>query len=715
MDRYLPYLPTGWIQNVHHHLVDHGIKVEMHNLWTPRIQRMNNRVIMDIVTHQIPKWAWSGINRCRLFLKATTISDITTFDGKFVPEKIRKLESSLRENSLTFPLQMRPNKKDISHWKYFIDSICCHGHLHLELGSWIRTPDQVFQYCYNEKAQQAYKRVNGKWQLFVRKSHRSRRFVPIKEWTERLPNGSIPTRAIAGYRYLIIIPDQYDDSLDGSIPEFPKNDRSTLMQNHIMGNSHIMESKMDQLKTVWHSNSGLLVGATDGGLKDMVGTGSYAIFLPGDPVPVIQGYSAEYQPRKEASSTRQELLGQLGLEYWLGELHHKWGKPRGRLRILLVTDSKASIDIMTTIPQALGIGSMLKCEMDVALEVYAQQRKMPWLQREAHKVVSHIEREESPDEFMWECNFLVDDLATKARTKFDLAELQARPSHVLPGVKIACKIDGKITNNNLYQVLQDKIAGNTLKEYLMRRNHWNESIYDDIAWGAHGKEFKRYPSIKRATLTKFIHGWLASNSRKYRDGSTTSVNCPLCGAEDSREHFFSCPHAQLNQIRGSLWKRLCTNISQSTENGCNAIFLAGISQVVGVDPPTSDTIAEWPEELREAYSAQENIGWIQVFYGRLSSRWESIATSAVSETIPGNRFSWTSKLIRWCWGFGIDLWLARNTLVHASDGVVSLQEKHMIRAKISALYEHMQPSVRYVMRYSLSLSKRWRNNRYKLK
>ena len=74
---------------------------------------------------------------------------------------------------------------------------------------------------------------------------------------------------------------------------------------------------MDQLKTVWHSNSGLVVGATDGGLKDMVGTGSYAIFIPGDPVPVIQGYSAEYQPRKEASSTRQELLGQLGLEYWL--------------------------------------------------------------------------------------------------------------------------------------------------------------------------------------------------------------------------------------------------------------------------------------------------------------------------------------------------------------------------------------------------------------
>ena len=76
----------------------------------------------------------------------------------------------------------------------------------------------------------------------------------------------------------------------------------------------------------------------------------------------------------------------------------------------------------------------------------------------------------------------------------------------------------------------------------------------------------------------------------------------------------------------------------------------------------------------------------------------------MSETIPGNRFSWTSKLIRWCWGFGIDLWLARNTLVHASDGVVSLHEKHMIRAKISALYEHMQPSVCYRRDEIFSLS-----------
>ncbi len=49
--------------------------------------------------------------------------------------------------------------------------------------------------------------------------------------------------------------------------------------------------------------------ATDGGLKDQVGTSSYALFLPQDKQVIISQSTREYQPWSSALSPKQEMLG----------------------------------------------------------------------------------------------------------------------------------------------------------------------------------------------------------------------------------------------------------------------------------------------------------------------------------------------------------------------------------------------------------------------
>ncbi len=56
----IPYLPLGWLQNIHSMLVETGIKIELSFGWRPTPQRQEDRVIMDIVHSQIPSWAWAG-------------------------------------------------------------------------------------------------------------------------------------------------------------------------------------------------------------------------------------------------------------------------------------------------------------------------------------------------------------------------------------------------------------------------------------------------------------------------------------------------------------------------------------------------------------------------------------------------------------------------------------------------------------------------------
>ncbi len=114
---------------------------------------------------------------------------------------------------------------------------------------------------------------------------------------------------------------------------------------------------------------------------------------------MLSGCAGEYQPQISASSTRQELLGQMGIEYWLDRLQRQWGTPRKSLKIILITDSQASDDIMDKMPQLGTIRNMLAPEMDEALELYIQRPKHQWIQWRVIIVEGHIDIADAPDEF----------------------------------------------------------------------------------------------------------------------------------------------------------------------------------------------------------------------------------------------------------------------------------------------------------------------------
>ena len=54
----VPYLPLGWITNLHRLLVETRVQIELSSGWIPTAQREEDRVVMDIVHNQIPEWTW---------------------------------------------------------------------------------------------------------------------------------------------------------------------------------------------------------------------------------------------------------------------------------------------------------------------------------------------------------------------------------------------------------------------------------------------------------------------------------------------------------------------------------------------------------------------------------------------------------------------------------------------------------------------------------
>ncbi len=227
----------------------------------------------------------------------------------------------------------------------------------------------------------------------------------------------------------------------------------------------------------------------------------------------------------------------------------------------------------------------LRPDMDMGLEVASQQQINYWAIRQVVKVERHIDEEDSPDKFYWNCNNIVDNLATQAREIFTVEAVKKQPDVLLPGTKAGVVIGGRLVNNDIYGTLKEHINGYEMKQYLMMNNSWTGPTFDSIDWDAHHNQLKSYSITKQVTVIKYIHGWLATKRRRHREGAISDNKCQLCDQEETRTHIFHCNNEQLKFIRETKQITLWKELGKSTAEGFQQVFTAGLSTAVG-GPPT---------------------------------------------------------------------------------------------------------------------------------
>ena len=80
--------------------------------------------------------------------------------------------------------------------------------------------------------------------------------------------------------------------------------RRQIAETNVVGRYDSNDGFLKKLEAQWHHIDCTLVCATDGGLKDGIGTSSYAFFFQQQLTPILAGRAGEYQSAKSASSTR---------------------------------------------------------------------------------------------------------------------------------------------------------------------------------------------------------------------------------------------------------------------------------------------------------------------------------------------------------------------------------------------------------------------------
>lgn len=141
----------GWLHSCWAACHRHKIKIESQHTWAPKLLRTHDKSLMEhlINTSLFAPWELAKINKMRIFLKVTTISDVATAAGTHLdPRRYQDSPPTPVEHSeFVWPLQIDPKYWHL--WRRALRTLV-HGRddlrLIVPLGEWTSQPRQEFHW-----------------------------------------------------------------------------------------------------------------------------------------------------------------------------------------------------------------------------------------------------------------------------------------------------------------------------------------------------------------------------------------------------------------------------------------------------------------------------------------------------------------------------------------------------------------------------------------
>ena len=138
----------GWITTLRQFLSISHLQLHIPQLKGVEIQRAKDQIIMDNII-QDTTWTDNDImrlNRCRIYLRVTTIADLTNAAGTQILSSIYFcMEEGRLSSTDHWPYQPRPGPHHRATWQKYMDTLCLKPTLELKttLGRWQITPPHL--------------------------------------------------------------------------------------------------------------------------------------------------------------------------------------------------------------------------------------------------------------------------------------------------------------------------------------------------------------------------------------------------------------------------------------------------------------------------------------------------------------------------------------------------------------------------------------------
>jgi hypothetical protein len=264
--------------------------------------------------------------------------------------------------------------------------------------------------------------------------------------------------------------------------------------------------------------------------------------------------------------------------------------------------------------------------------------------------------------------------------------------HVLlfPHAGAQLQIADETITYNIKSFIRNAAHGPPLLQYIQQRNDWSDTIMQYIDWTAHEKATHRYLH-RRVHLVKLIHEILPTNDNVGIWKENRSEKCPSCShpAED-RDHVLRCPHPARQEWRQNFLlsiRKTCDRLN--TRPNLRDILLSSLEAWLNETPVNYDN---YPPLYSTLIHQQTQIGWRQIFNGRISKEWSRHQDDHLYQVGLHNAKTtgllWAASLLTSIWDEWHLVWTIRNGVIHGHD-VTSRQriQRSNAETQIRAIYD----------------------------
>jgi len=272
----------------------------------------------------------------------------------------------------------------------------------------------------------------------------------------------------------------------------------------------------------------------------------------------------------------------------------------------------------------------------------------------------------------------------------------------MPSDAASVMIHGALITTKLDEHIRHEMTAGPLREYIKRKNNWNDDEFNLVDWDSFGAFMGRLSASKRAKVVKLQHNWQNTGRQKglflRSAGESATAEekelCPMkCGCYEASMHYLVCPkNPKMDEMTRGLtgiktWMRM-----NDAAPGLSSILMRITRKFIG---RKTDELEIWNFENEEEGNKddfydlvrdQQAIGWHSMFLGRLSTKWHTIqnkyfSTFTDDDTLPEYKTAtWsTAGLIQQLIYFSLNSWQIRNDFLHKDK---TETEKAVLRRKL---------------------------------
>ena len=610
--------------------------------------------------------ALAALNRCRLFLQVTTLSDCSTTCGSFLLDNILNGEiNSLAPQRYSWPAQQRPPESDWHMWRGALRTLLnpYEGtRLSRPLGEWLSPPSE-WQWFFCPALDRVYSREDTAWHPhgITRPSstrNASMQFHRSPSSTPEVKPAFPLHRCLPIYSRHGIRIDRYDKApavlLDDE--KNPTSFRDTLnaQPSSVKWAYERLECRRGTFSGLWQElKEGTVRAVSDGSYKDGHGTSCWT--YAGDRNEVI-GYNVCPGLPSDQCSYRSETAGLLAIIYFGTALADYFG-PEETISIPVGCDGLYALNKVMDVRAHL---DWRASHVDLMISARRHQLKFPNIQWQGHHVKGHQDETGGPLDIWAKLNISM-DIGAKAfwrqtcsrPSEFLTQHVHLEPWSIAQGGHKWCQ--------NIPELLHDHFAGKNIKQHWHKRR-FPSSSNPSVDWDALGAAVRELEPPRRRWLSKHVSGFVGSGQMMHRMGLRESSDCPSCGRTETATHIWTCP----GHAAQSLWATAIDNLDT---------YMIQLQTMPALREAITQRLLEWSSNTPtqpisefpypSLLQAQDLQGWQSAFEGCWHPEWalrQQHYYRVIGSWQTGKR--WLTRIILKLWLTAWDLWEQRNGLLH---------------------------------------------------